>query len=74
MEGLEIRQGELQNTLNVHVQQSTDWWQQQQQWQDQQQQLHNLQMEQITQMNERMRMQHEQQPAYWRSLGYNPDQ
>jgi hypothetical protein len=36
--GLEIRQGEMQHTLNTHVKTMADWWLQQQQRQLQQQQ------------------------------------
>jgi hypothetical protein len=54
--------GEIQRTLNTHVQDTVQW---QQQWQLQQQQ-------QWVQTNAMLKQQHDQQLAYWQSQGYNP--
>jgi ADP-glucose pyrophosphorylase len=56
--GLEIHTGEIQHTLTTHVQNATQWHQQQQQ--------------QFVDINTLMRQQQEAQMAYWRSMGYNP--
>jgi hypothetical protein len=48
--GLELRTGEIQNTLNTHVQSTTQWHQQQQQ--------------QFTDINALLRQQQEAQAAY----------
>jgi hypothetical protein len=48
--GLELRTGEIQNTLNTHVQSTTQWHQQQQQ--------------QFTDINALLRQQQEAQVAY----------
>ena len=56
--GLEIRTGEIQNMLNIHVQDTTQWQLQRQQ--------------QMAQMNALLKQQHDTQLTYWWSMGYNP--
>ena len=56
--GLEIRIGEIQNTLNTHVQDTRQW--------------HLQQQQQFVDINALLRQQQEAQAAYWRSMGYNP--
>ena len=56
--GLEIRTGEIQNTLNTLVQDMRQW--------------HLQQQQQFADINALLRQQQETQMAYWRSMGYNP--
>ena len=58
LEGLEIRTGEIQNTLNTHVQDMRQW--------------HVQQQQQFADINALLRQQQEAQAAYWQSMGYNP--
>jgi hypothetical protein len=63
--GLEIRTGEIQNMLNTHLPDTTQWHQQQQQqWQQQ----HHQQM---MQLNALLKQQHDQMMGYWQHLGHN---
>ena len=57
--GLKIRIGEIQNTLNTHVQDTRQW--------------HLHQQQQFIDINALLRQQQEAQAAYWRSIGYNPE-
>jgi len=84
--GLEIRTGEIQETLTSHVQDSAlrhqqherwhyeaqEWHQQNQLRHDQHQQWQLQQQQQWEQTQAMLRQQREAQEAYWRSLGYNP--
>jgi hypothetical protein len=55
---LEIYTGNIQNTLNTHVQNTTHW--------------HEEQQQEMAQINERLQQQHEQQMAFWRHMGFYP--
>ena len=55
---LDIRTGEIQNTLETHVQDTTQWRQQQHQ--------------QMMDMNALLKQQHDYMMGYWQSQGYNP--
>ena len=56
---VELRTGEIQNTLNTYVQDSTAWQQQTQ--------------ANFTNINEMLRRNEEATKAYWRYMGYNPN-
>jgi hypothetical protein len=55
---LEIYTGNIQNTLNTHVQNTTHW--------------HEEQQQKMAQINERLQQQHKQHTTFWRHMGFYP--